>query len=299
MNKLIANFIWGVQAGKKKFHLSSLSNTSKPKSFGGWGLLDLKSFGKALLCNSLWRGVFGEGPWSNIICVKYLRRKSLAYWLRRKQLGSPRGSPVWHSLRNIGKKNSGKSILAFSNRWKYSHWKRLFYEWFWSDWDSRATAKLFPQARHFLLGKSYCWMEWSHPPRKDADHLRMLADIASLWDIVKVRLRNCGIFRSKEHDNLIWKSSKVLYEVQVKDVYKDLISKVPSLLKPSFPAILWKSGCPLKMILFAWLAFHNRNLTWDNLRKRGWQGPGVCSFCWAEEESNFHLFFPCKKTRPL
>lgn len=51
--------------------------------------------------------------------------------------------------------------------------------------------------------------------------------------------------------------------------------------------------------MFSWLAFHNKNLTWDNLRKRGWQGPSVCPICWVEEESNFHLFFACKKTRLL
>lgn len=143
--------------------------------------------------------------------------------------------------------------------------------------------------------------EWNGPiPQwKEVDLMQMPADIASLWDKLKMRLRNCGIFRLKDHDSLTWRNSKVLYQVQVKDVYKDLIRKAPSLLNPPFPSILWKTGCPLKMILFSWLAFHNRNLTWDTLRKRGWQGLGVCHICWAEEESNFHLFFACKKTRLL
>lgn len=51
--------------------------------------------------------------------------------------------------------------------------------------------------------------------------------------------------------------------------------------------------------LLAWLTFHNRNLSWDNLKRRGWQGPGICFLCWAEDESNFHLFFACKMTQPL
>jgi len=102
MNKLTASFIWGDRAVGKKYHLSSLANLSKPKALGGWGLLDLKSFNKALLCRMLWRGVFEDGPWSCIIRGKYLRRRSLARWFGRKQLGSLRGSPIWQSLWKIG-----------------------------------------------------------------------------------------------------------------------------------------------------------------------------------------------------
>lgn len=127
----------------------------------------------------------------------------------------------------------------------------------------------------------------------------MPAHIASLWNDIKIRLRNCGFFRSRVQDVLIWKSAKSLYEVQVKDVYKDLIGMIPFRLELSFPPILWKTGCPLKMSLFAWLTFHNRNLSWDNLKRRGWQGPGICFLFWAEDESNFHLFFACKMTQPL
>lgn len=49
MNSLSANFIWGGQADKRKFHLTKLANISLPKSMGGWGLLDMQSFGRALL----------------------------------------------------------------------------------------------------------------------------------------------------------------------------------------------------------------------------------------------------------
>lgn len=60
-----------------------------------------------------------------------------------------------------------------------------------------------------------------------------------------------------------------------------------------FPMVFWKAGCPLKYIDFAWLVFHNMNLTWDNLRKRCWHGPSRCVLCEADEETNFHMFFQC------
>ena len=49
MNRITSNFIWGNKAAKGKYHLTSLEQISKPKSSGGWGLLDLRTFGKALL----------------------------------------------------------------------------------------------------------------------------------------------------------------------------------------------------------------------------------------------------------
>lgn len=91
MNKLTANFIWGGQAGKRKFHLSKLSDISIPKSMGGWGLLDLQKFGKALLCKSLWRGIFGEGSWSATIQKKYLGRKDFSFWFREGRISPAYG----------------------------------------------------------------------------------------------------------------------------------------------------------------------------------------------------------------
>eukprot|EP00253_Pinus_taeda_P009171 PITA_09171 len=64
MNRVTTNFIWGGQAERRKFHLSKLSSISLPKSMGGWGLLDMRTFGKALSYKSLWRAIHGEGPWS-------------------------------------------------------------------------------------------------------------------------------------------------------------------------------------------------------------------------------------------
>lgn len=41
--------------------------------------------------------------------------------------------------------------------------------------------------------------------------------------------------------------------------------------------------------MLAW----NKCLTWDNIRKRGFQGPSVCVLCEANEEDSAHLFFRC------
>jgi len=101
MNRLAANFLWGGHAYQNKIHLVKMASISKPKRAGGWGLLDMRTFGKALLCKSLYRGIFGDGPWSKIIKAKYLKGKSIEFWYRRRSIGIRSGSMIWQSLRKV------------------------------------------------------------------------------------------------------------------------------------------------------------------------------------------------------
>lgn len=112
MCSLAANFLWGAKAYQSKIHLVKMDDISRPRKFGGWGLLDMRSFGNALLCKSLLRGIFGEGPWSLFINRKYLKGRSIEYWYRRNSLGIKRGSAIWHSLRKI------QSFYMGNLRWR-------------------------------------------------------------------------------------------------------------------------------------------------------------------------------------
>jgi len=75
-----------------------------------------------------------------------------------------------------------------------------------------------------------------------------------------------------------------------------MISYRSSNSQSTFPYVFWKARCPLKYIHFAWLVFHNKNLSWDNLRNRSWHGPNRCSMCESDEETNLHMFFKCLST---
>lgn len=85
----------------------------------------------------------------------------------------------------------------------------------------------------------------------------------------------------------------------VKDIYSDIICSKALSSAFFFSMALWKTGCPPRMIFFASLVFNNRNLTWDNLRKRNWHGPSRCSMCESEEETNLHMFFHCNSTQEI
>jgi zinc-binding in reverse transcriptase len=61
---------------------------------------------------------------------------------------------------------------------------------------------------------------------------------------------------------------------------------------------VWSLKIPLKHKLFLWLALHNKILTRDNLRKKGWMGDTSCLYC-TNSETVDHLFFNCPFIAPF
>jgi hypothetical protein len=51
-----------------------------------------------------------------------------------------------------------------------------------------------------------------------------------------------------------------------------------------------------KITLFLWLVLHSSILTWDNLLKRGFTGPSICTLCGGAEETLNHLLNTCPYT---
>lgn len=101
MCSIVGNFLWGGKSFQSKINLVKMEIISRPKNIGGWGLLNMKIFGKALLCKSLYRGIFGSGPWRKIIQNRYLKGCSLEFWYRRSSFGIKSGSAIWNSFRKI------------------------------------------------------------------------------------------------------------------------------------------------------------------------------------------------------
>jgi ribonuclease HI len=60
---------------------------------------------------------------------------------------------------------------------------------------------------------------------------------------------------------------------------------------------LWKWPVPLKIKLFIWLSAKGKVLTWEVLRKKGWEGPGVCKLCNCSSEDIHHLLIHCNFTK--
>jgi hypothetical protein len=98
LRRLIFNFLWNSHLGKFRFHLCSWEMLSKPRRFGGWGLMNLSIFNTALLANSFWRAVSIDSIWHRIIMDKYLGSWPLASWIRKSTFQLRGASTFWKGL---------------------------------------------------------------------------------------------------------------------------------------------------------------------------------------------------------
>ena len=60
--------------------------------------------------------------------------------------------------------------------------------------------------------------------------------------------------------------------------------------------IIWQWQLPSRITCFIYLCLENAILTWDNLYRRGWEGPNRCGLCNYEAESIVHIFVNCNNT---
>lgn len=120
MKAFVANFLWGGKTFQSKLHLVKLDSLTRPKKTGGWGILDMRKMGNALLCKSYIRGIYGNGPWSVFINRKYLKGKGIEFWYRRNSLGIKRGSAIWLSF------CKNKTFLLKNFRWSIHSGANVF-----------------------------------------------------------------------------------------------------------------------------------------------------------------------------
>eukprot|EP00253_Pinus_taeda_P032611 PITA_32611 len=292
MHSLAANFLWGGKSFQSKIHLVKMEDISRLRKESGWGLLNMRTFGNALLCKSLHRGIFGEGPWSKLINRKYLKGRGMEYWYRRNSLGIKRGSAIWLSLRKL------QPFFMENLRWRiYSGTNILI------GFDSiiNGLVSLIPSPLvRFLHAKGFfTWDKlikaWSHssPVWIDGSDLHLPPSLHPLWESTVQSLSGLEIHRSGTKDVLAWALPHTPLPICVKHLYAALSKRSAISSQLVFPMPLWKVTCPLKMVLFSWLIFCNRNLTWEVLQRKGWQGPGCCAMCQNAVESNLHMFFQC------
>ena len=97
---------------------------------------------------------------------------------------------------------------------------------------------------------------------------------------------------SDQQDTLLWSHSKYVGSLSVAKGY-DCISV--NCFDPLAPMLefLWHQRIPLKIACFTWLMARGRILTWDQLQKKGFQGPGICILCKRNLEDISHLFLYC------
>eukprot|EP00253_Pinus_taeda_P036126 PITA_36126 len=126
------------------------------------------------------------------------------------------------------------------------------------------------------------WIDW-----KD---LHLPQDLKDLWLNLKSSLSGSAPTNKEKDDRYIWDTCGGSFSV--KEEYKSLQNITPT-ANWNIHTATWKSECLPKVKHFNWTLLKGKILTAENLRKRGIQGPSICCFCRAEEESIQHSFLLC------
>jgi hypothetical protein len=87
--------------------------------------------------------------------------------------------------------------------------------------------------------------------------------------------------------------------VSAKNVYNALAALSWNSSIPTWRQRLWKATCPLKYKLHTWLMLEQKLLFWDQLQRRGWEGPSRCALCAQDADSSLHVLVNCPFTKNL
>jgi hypothetical protein len=105
----------------------------------------------------------------------------------------------------------------------------------------------------------------------------------------------CAIINSRvqlllSSNELKWTRGDSSGRISVKNAYEAIEKKKQVFMIGGWRKLLWSWDCPLKLKLFTWLVKENKILSWENLQRRGFEGPSYCPLCKKDSETVFHLF---------
>eukprot|EP00253_Pinus_taeda_P024025 PITA_24025 len=289
MELIMRSFLW--QGGKrdtKKFSLVSWDQVTLPYEKGGISIKIPSLSNQALGLKLIWKILSGKGSWwvetikrkylsgpnSNILNEPIVDRPCTLMWCLIKKV-------LPHFRENVSKlPGNGKNIKIWADRIMNSNPRNLLQELRpLQDWmeDQKITTLY-----DISSWNQNRWSEW-----KD---LHLPQDLKDLWLNLKSSLSRSAPTNKEKDDRYIWDTCGGSFSV--KEGYKSLQNINPT-ANWNLHTATWKSECIPKVKHFNWTLLKGKILTAENLRKRGIQGPSICCFCRAEEESIQHSFLLC------
>jgi hypothetical protein len=253
--------------------------------------MNLSTFNTALLANSFWRAVSVDSIWHRIIADKYLNSLPLIRWIRKPSFLQRNASPFWKGMVAslpvilhwlVWKPGAGTEIrigedkiLGLGDRSLLSAELRLQLQ----SLNLTHLAQVKTQQNSRSLPDS--WM--------NSDDLLLCNPIATEWDHYVSALKGAGVTLSSSPDSLLWAGGDATGSLSVKNLYIALHNQRFEAVDNSWFSLIWRWELPLKLKLFIWLAGKEKPLTWEALRRRGWEGPGICPLCCKDSEDIHHL----------
>uniref|UniRef100_A0A2N9GZQ1 Reverse transcriptase domain-containing protein n=1 Tax=Fagus sylvatica TaxID=28930 RepID=A0A2N9GZQ1_FAGSY len=253
------NFLWGRSDETFKHCLVKWDTMCSPISKGGLGIRKLVPFNRALLGKWLWRfGVEDNRLWKRVLAARH-----------------------------------GTVCGNWSTGWsRDSHgcglWKGIM-----CGWDEFSAHDLFPglyacasdQAATIneVLVREDDRVDWRVNFVHNFNDWE-LDSVASFLGLLQSNLPTLVV------DDGLWWTLKTTGMFDVRSYYCSL-RESPDI---AFPwKCIWRTKAPRRACFFVWTAAWNKILTYDNLRKRGYNLPSWCCMCRCNGESVEHLLLHC------
>jgi hypothetical protein len=128
------------------------------------------------------------------------------------------------------------------------------------------------------------WLSWKK--------LQVPLELKLDCDTLFAHLKGMAPIHARRQDKRGWGSQSGCYSVALG--YAKLLEQPHVPPNPVTWKGLWCHKTIPKIDLFCWLMCHNRILTEDRLKKRGFHGPSRCLMCFENEENVCHLMLECK-----
>ncbi|KAJ1690962.1 hypothetical protein LUZ63_015117 [Rhynchospora breviuscula] len=278
IDRIRRNFIWGSSNNDKRaIHLLSWDRVCLPKSFGGFGLLNLNMQNISLLLRWWWRlHTTPDSLWSKIAHCLYSKRDRNVPPIAWNSIGSF----FWHDLFSI------RSFFQLSTRSIIG--SGLNTSFWYSNWGGTCLTlcgySALPPTRRFISLRHARSLWHELLPSPNTLQQSTLQQIA------------CNLIFTAQPDTLLWNWTTHGYYT-ASSTYKWLISAG----KVRFPlTCFWKLKIPPSIRLFLILLAHGRILTQDQLLKRNIHIVQGCVLCSQPVlETATHLFFNCPFTLQL
>ena len=272
LDAMCARFWWGQVGEERKIHWKSWNYLTQPKTMGGMGFRDLRSFNLAMLAKQGWRMLQDHGSLLyGCFKAKYFPRCSIL-----EAVDCPNSSYVWKSLlaaQPILKKGccwrvgNGASIRVLQDCWLPSQpTHKVLIQPAKAEWEWRVSD--------LINWQEHKW---------DRDRIEASFHKFDAEAILKISLS-----RRLVQDLIVWIHTKngkysvklgyhMAKQMKLDDCNDGECSsqRVPN---PIWTKI-WKASIPNKIKVFAWRAGQNALPTLDNLFRRRVIENATCIFC--------------------
>jgi ribonuclease HI len=291
LTKLIRDYWWGVEQGKRKTNWVSWAKLNRSKSQGGLGFRDMRLFNQALLARQAWRLLaFPDSLCARVLKARYYPNGQL---FDTVFTGNP--SSTWTAI------SYGLELLKQGLIWRIGNGRSVR---IWRDnWIPRTSCckVLTPKGNKRikrvseLIDANGHWktilVRNSFYPIESELILAIKPSRHLSEDVLAWQPENSGVFSVRSAYRLALSAQPVQCDMAA-------TSSIPDGQHPCWTRI-WQSTVPPKVKMFAWKAASGALATERNKLRRNIRVTGRCRICDSEYEDEAHALFICPHARRL